>query len=169
MALALIANHLILAMDQPKKIVLIPAMLAPWQYPAEQSPNDKAFKKMRSKLGNLPLADPITIDKKNILSIQPSLIETRYDFAFSFFPQLPKENPTKILETFFFQVPHPQENDLAVYTKNDNERHINHIGIVTKTGTIRSKWGSRPYIVEHQLFAVAWFYGKSAVFFRYKK
>ncbi len=75
---------------------------------------------------------------------------------------------------YFEQTDHPQKNDLVVYYADDTTHEPLHFGVVTgfnphnNEPIVTSKWGFRPEIFEHELFAVPFIYGTTVRFFTLK-
>ncbi|HLJ31626.1 MAG TPA: ankyrin repeat domain-containing protein [Candidatus Babeliales bacterium] len=78
------------------------------------------------------------------------------------------------LQQYFEETIHPHIDDLAVYYADNNNPEALHFGIIsnfdpiTHQPLIISKWGVRPEIFEHELFAVPLIFGNSVRFFRLK-
>jgi hypothetical protein len=71
-----------------------------------------------------------------------------------------------ILQYFSIQQNSPQKGDLAVYSSDNS---IKHFGIVTNSGTIKSKPGSIPYIIEHEYWEIYSVYGDMIYFHQLKE
>jgi len=75
---------------------------------------------------------------------------------------------------YFDQIDHPEKNDLVVYYANAITDEPLHFGIITgfnpenNEPLVASKWGIRPEVFEHELFAVPLIYGNTIKFFRIK-
>lgn len=78
------------------------------------------------------------------------------------------------LINYFNPTAQPQLGDLAVYCSDVTNKQPLHFGIVTgfkpldNTPIITSKWGTMPYIFEHELFAIPLLYGNAVQFFTLK-
>jgi hypothetical protein len=74
---------------------------------------------------------------------------------------------------YFKQTKKPKPNDLALYVSNPIKFNIKHFAIVVGGTSLMSKWGTNPYILEHQPFHVPKAYGNYVYFFtltkKYKK
>ncbi len=74
-----------------------------------------------------------------------------------------------IVNTYCEQTQSPGKSNLAVYVADQNDRSIEHYGIVADQLRIDSKWATDPYIRNHALFDIHVDWGKTVYFFVLKK
>lgn len=158
-----------------------------YTYPAIEQPHDPALIELRRNLGmgsflkNLPASLKLVYtEQKNerlgkciYYTITQLLGITHEPVQLKIIEDEDWLNNITLIN-YFNNTVNPQLGDLAVYYHHANNKQPLHFGIVTgfnpttNTPIITSKWGTMPYVFQHELFAIPLIYGDVVQFFTLK-